>query len=140
MSRHFFNRIYKNSLLIFILIGGLGSVTNLLVFSVFISFGVTTAAIAAYIVAVSQNYVLNQFWNFHAFGNKTITTRRYLKYFSVNLFGLLVNLTVLHWILLNLPGTQNVIAQFVGILSAAVFNYLGARFIVFSAKKYVDKW
>ena len=78
--------LYKNSLVRFLIVGGLGTLINLVVFFIFADiFGKekNIASIIAFVVAVTQNYVLNHTWSFKKHISTPMSLKTYIKYFSV---------------------------------------------------------
>jgi putative flippase GtrA len=134
--------VIEDSLLRFLIVGGLGIFTNLLVFDltifIFQSYSNVSSLIAsdvgsvlAFFIASIQNYILNHLWSFKADVNYGINFKSYFKYLVVNLGGLLINLGMLDLILYLFPSCPQEIAQLIGILLAFIFNYIGSKFFVF---------
>jgi len=118
----------------FSIVGGLGVLTNLACFFVMVDVGGLSpfaGAIAAFAVAVTQNYVLNQLWTFGDRGVSRLTALRYAKFVAYSLLGLGVNLTIL-WLLVRIHDFElMVIPQFVGILGGTLVNFTASRWIIF---------
>ena len=120
--------------------GLLGSVTNLLFFFLSADYyaflPVNVAAILAFIVAGSQNYIINSLWSFRSPGG--LSWGRWLKFLLFSVVGLGANLIVLN-ILLLLPAFSLLdfgksLAQFFGILAGMVFNFIASKYYVFAQK------
>lgn len=124
--------------------GLLGSVTNLLFFFLSADYyaflPVNIAAILAFIVAGSQNYIFNSLWSFRSPGGLSVglSWSRWLKFLLFSVVGLGANLIVLN-ILLLLPAFSSLdfgksLAQFFGILAGMVFNFIASKYYVFAQK------
>ncbi len=123
----------------FSITGGLGTITNLLIFYILcdrLNLSTNIGAIISFSIAVTQNYIINHFWSFKEYSkNNKITFLSYIKFVAVSLFGLAINLAVLNLILLLFKLPLKVIAQVIGILAGFILNYLGAKLFVFTKKK-----
>ena len=128
--------------------GLLGSVTNLLFFFLSADYyaflPVNVTAILAFIVAGSQNYIINSLWSFRSPGGLSggssigLSWGRWLKFLLFSVVGLGANLIVLN-ILLLLPAFSSLdfgksLAQFFGILAGMVFNFIASKYYVFAQK------
>jgi len=133
------NKIYSSKFLRFAVTGGLGTVTNLIVFfliSDLWALNSNIGSILAFIIAVTQNYFINHLWTFEEYGKSNgISWKDYLKFSGVSIFGLVINLIVLNLILYFFTLPLKVIAQAFGILTGFIFNYFGSRIFVFTMKK-----
>lgn len=114
-------------------VGALGAVTNLLVYSilVFLDFNYNIAAFAAFVVAVTQNFLLNKRWTFKDHDKNV--RNRFAKYFVLNFVSFLLNLAILNLIIYYF-GTEKVVqiaAQVVGIIGAMGLNFAGSHIVVF---------
>jgi putative flippase GtrA len=116
------------------LVGIIGSITNLLIFFIvadLLGWNETLSAIVSFSVAVSQNYLLNNYWTYKA-ENKKRSMRQYIHFVCVSLLGLFINLLVLKLVLTIYPNLKWVtIAQMIGIGAAFGVNFLGSHFFVF---------
>ena len=129
------NKFFNNTLFRFLLIGGLGLILNLIIFFVLadiLKINHNLASIAAFFFAVSQNYLLNHLWSFKKIFSYPLSFSAYLKYFSVNLLGLAVNLIILNMLIYIFNPNLKISYQFLGIVAGTLFNYLGAKYFVFS--------
>lgn len=116
-------------------VGMLGSATNLVIFFIFVDlfqFPKNIIAIICFIIAASQNYLLNHLWTFneHIEGEKP-SLQRYLKFLLTSVIGLLINLTVLNIITIFIELPFSTIAQGIGILAGMIFNFIGSKLFVF---------
>lgn len=127
--------LYENSLLRFLFIGLLGTITNILIFFILadsININANLVSIIAFCIAVTQNYILNHSWSFKKYVNYSLNLRSYLRYVYVNIFGLIANLIVLNLILIEFQPSLKVIAQLLGIIVGTVFNYILSKVYVFT--------
>ena len=118
----------------FATVGGLGTVSNLIVFFALVDiYGVAplVGATIAFAVAVSQNYALNDLWNFKPEGQNRIEGRRYLKFVFFSGLALGVNLVVLQSLISQFDFPVLVIPQAIGILAATALNFLTSRLVTF---------
>jgi len=128
-------KAYKSKFFRFCLTGGLGTITNLLIFFLIcdiLKLPSNFGAIVAFIFAVTQNYFINHFWSFSEYSKiNKVSLKDYLKFVSVSLIGLGINLVILNLILYFFKVPYKVVAQAIGILFGLMFNYLGASKLVF---------
>jgi putative flippase GtrA len=121
----------------FAVIGGLGTVTNLVLFALLVDFlhgPAVPAAILCYLVAATQNYFLNHFWTFRE-ANSWRAPRilhGWGKFLLGSLVGLAINLVVLKVCLGFFPYAT--VAQFLGILAALGVNFYIAKRFVFESR------
>ena len=114
-------------------VGALGAVTNLAIYStlIFIDVNYNLAAVAAFAVAVTQNFLLNKRWTFR---DHDVTVKyRFAKYFVLNFLSFLLNLAILN-LVIYLFGTEKMIqiaAQILGIMGAMLTNFAGSHIVVF---------
>jgi len=94
------------------------------------------AALFAFATAVSWNYVFNRVWSFES-GRSAPIPRSYAFFVSVSLGGLAVRIGVMH-LLIAYAGMGvspwYILASFVGIGAATVFNFLGSRYVAFKSR------
>ncbi|MGL1892730.1 MAG: GtrA family protein [Spirochaetaceae bacterium] len=126
--------IFKR-LISFGLVGSLGLITNLIIFYIIADrymLDKNIAAIICFIIAVSQNYIINTLWTYKG---ASLTFVRYVKFVSVSLVGLLINLIVLNLLLTVFPNIPyKTIPQGIGILTAFLINFTASHLFVFSKK------
>jgi putative flippase GtrA len=113
-------------------VGASGYVVNLAVYSALLKgAGVhyRTAAVLAFCVAVTNNFLLNRYWTFDAKdGNAGFQAARFL---VVSLFALAFNLIVLE-LLVSVADLPKIPAQAIAILAATPLNFLGNKLWSFS--------
>lgn len=114
-------------------VGATGYVINLAVYSTLVEIAdlhYVPAAILAFCVAVTNNFVLNRHWTFDASaGRATFQAPRFL---VVSLLALLFNLIVLE-LLVGVAGVHKIGGQAAAILAATPFNFIGNKLWSFSA-------
>ena len=119
----------------FAMVGGLGTVTNLIVFFVLVDFSGAMpwwlGTIIAFGVAVAQNYALNELWTFNPNGRNRVQGRRFLKFLLFSTMALGVNLLVTQELISRFEFPMLVIPQAVGILAATALNFLTSRLVTF---------
>lgn len=114
------------------LVGGTGYLVNLAVFAVlFDSLGAhyAVAAVAAFCVAVSNNFFWNRHWTFAAGdGHRGFQAARF---FAVSIFALLINLVVLEALVAG-TSLRALSAQAIAVAVAMPFNFLGNKLWTFA--------
>jgi dolichol-phosphate mannosyltransferase len=119
-------------LLKFGIVGGSGYLINLAVFAVLAdNLGVhhSVAAIAAFCVAVSNNFLWNRYWTFGP-GNGTAGFQA-ARFFAVSLASLVLNLAVLE-VLIAAASMGDLSAQAIAVAIAMPFNFLGNKLWTFA--------
>ncbi len=118
----------------FAMVGGLGTVTNLVIFFILVDrLGNTPifGALAAFGVAVTQNYIFNELWTFNDAGHNKISRPRFTKFIIFSSLALGANLLVLEFLIANFEFPYYVIPQAAGIMAATLLNYATSRLITF---------
>jgi len=99
-----------------------------------LSFDPRFAAVFAFFAAVSWNYIFNRIWTFET-GKSTKLAHSYISFVTVCLLGLGIRIGVMH-LLIEYAGMGKspwyILASFLGIVSATIFNFLGSKYIAFS--------
>ena len=112
-----------HQLLRFCVVGASGYLVNLVVFSLLVhaaDWHYIAAGVGAFVVAWTNNFVLNKFWTFQRHGLST--TQQGARYLAVSLVALGLNLIVLE--VLVSAGSPEVPAQAVAIASVMPVNFL----------------
>lgn len=92
------------------------------------------AAVFAFFAAVTSNYLLNRTWTFET-AKFTKVTYSYFSFVTVCLLGLGIRIGVMHLLIEYTEMGENpwyILASFLGIVSATIFNFLGSKYIGFS--------
>ena len=118
----------------FAMVGGAGTITNLIVFFLLVDMWGTVWQLGqtiAFLIAVSQNYALNELWTFNAEGRNRIRGRRYAKFALFSALALCVNLGVLQLLISRFSFPILVIPQAIGILAATAVNFVTSPMLTF---------
>jgi putative flippase GtrA len=118
-------------LLKFGLVGGSGYLINLAVFAVLAGLGVhhVLAAIGAFCVAVTNNFILNRYWTFGP--GEGPAHFQAARFFTVSLASLGLNIAVLE-LLISSHTTGELTAQAIAVAVAMPFNFLGNKLWTFT--------
>jgi len=123
----------------FAITGGLGSITNLLIFFLLADLSklpVIPVSIICFIIAGTQNYFLNHLWSFRAYTGKTpVSVIKWLTFLSGSSLGLAINIGVMYTVVSNFTLPWKFIAQACGIAAGMVSNFLISKFVIFREKK-----
>jgi len=118
----------------FAVVGGSGYVVNLIVFSLLT--GLTDvnhllAAVGAFVVAVTNNFLLNRHWTFRRQGStESHAGFQAARFFTVSLVGLGVNLVVLE-LLISAAGLPELASQAIAVAVATPVNFIGNKLWTF---------
>jgi len=122
--------------------GGLGTVTNLLLFFIFvdrIGLPEIPVSIGCFIIAGTQNYVINHKWTFlNSTEDSVVSVKKWLVFLSVSLLGLLVNIIVMQFVIMHSDLPYKVIAQACGIAAGMAINFTFSKFFVFKKQEGVS--
>lgn len=119
-------------LLKFGVVGGSGYLINLAVFAVLAgSFGIhhTLAAVGAFCVAVSSNFLWNRYWTFGP-GDGPAGFQA-ARFFAVSVASLIINLVVLEALVAG-ASMGELTAQAIAVAVAMPFNFLGNKLWTFA--------
>ncbi|HET9154700.1 MAG TPA: GtrA family protein [Solirubrobacterales bacterium] len=118
-------------LLKFGLVGGVGYLINLAVFAVLTGLGVhhVIAAIGAFCVAVTNNFLLNRHWTFEP--GEGPAHFQAARFFTVSLASLGLNIAVLELLISN-HLTGELTSQAIAVAVAMPFNFLGNKLWTFN--------
>jgi dolichol-phosphate mannosyltransferase len=113
------------------LVGGSGYLINLAVFALLVGLGIhhVVAAIGAFCVAVTNNFVLNRYWTFGP--GEGPAHFQAARFFAVSLASLGLNLAVLE-LLISHHITGELAAQAIAVAVAMPFNFLGNKLWTFA--------
>jgi len=119
--------------------GGLGTVTNLLLFFLFadkIGLHEIPVSIGCFVVAGTQNYIINHKWSFaYNTGTSKLSVTKWLLFFGASLAGLALNLLVMKAVLFYWNPPYKVIAQGAGIAAGMLVNFGISKVLVFGERK-----
>jgi putative flippase GtrA len=118
-------------LLKFGIVGGSGYLLNLAVFAALVSLGIhhTIAAIGAFGVAVTNNFLWNRYWTFGP--GEGPAHFQAARFFAVSLASLGLNLAVLELLVAN-HVVGELSAQAIAVAVAMPFNFLGNKLWTFA--------
>lgn len=122
----------------FCVTGGLGTVTNLLLFYFFadkLSFPDIPVNIGCFIIAGTQNYFINHLWTFKGQCGQKPSFKKWFTFMSSSIIGFLVNLGVYILLIRLAAWPYKVIPQAIGILSGMIVNYIFSNYFVFASSK-----
>jgi putative flippase GtrA len=132
------NALFRTSLSRFLAVGALGSILNLTVFFILadkLGVNYNIASLIAFVLAVTQNYTINEAWSFSGGAKFAFHGWRYLTYVGGNAVGFILNIGILNAFFLLGPWRYKVLAQAISIVFVTIFNYFWARSVVFSRKR-----
>lgn len=92
------------------------------------------AAIFAFFAAVCWNYTFDRIWTFD-FGRTTEISYSYIAFVTICLVGLGIRIGVMHLLIEYTQMGERpwyILASFLGILAATIFNFFGSKYIAFS--------
>jgi dolichol-phosphate mannosyltransferase len=118
----------------FAVVGGSGYVVNLIVFTLLnggAGINHLLAAVGAFVVAVTNNFLLNRHWTFRHQGSKESHAGfQAARFFTVSLVGLGVNLVVLA-LLVDGWGMPELPSQAIAVAVATPVNFIGNKLWTF---------
>jgi putative flippase GtrA len=116
------------------LVGGIGFVVNLAVYTLFVhGVGVEyrVASIVAWLVAVANNFVLNRHWTFEA--RDGLAHRQAMRFLLVSLVTEIISLLALT-LLVESGGMSKVPAQAIAVAAATPLSFLGNKLWSFRSR------
>ena len=119
-------------LLKFGLVGGSGYLINLAVFAILdgsLGFNHVLAAIGAFVVAVTNNFLWNRYWTFGP--GEGPAHFQAARFFAVSLASLGLNIAILQ-LLVSQHLTGELTAQAIAVAAAMPFNFLGNKLWAFA--------
>jgi putative flippase GtrA len=119
----------------FCVTGGLGTLTNLIIFFVFsdmLYFPEIPVSIVCFFIAGTQNYIINHKWSFVLkMQNTPLSLTKWCLFLSASFLGLVVNIAVMTIIVLNFNLPYKFIAQACGIVCGMMINFYMSKLIIF---------
>jgi len=114
----------------FCVVGSLGTITNLLILyglTEFANIWYIFSAVVAFVIAATQNFILNKIWTFKDRRNgKAFVAKQWTKFFTISILSLGINLIVLYT-LVEFFGVWYIFAQILATLVALSVNFLGNK-------------
>jgi putative flippase GtrA len=119
----------------FCVVGGIGYVINLAVYTALLHAGLhyIVAAICSFVVAATSNYFLNRLWTFH--DRRGHVGVQGAKFLLVSAASLGANLIVLHVLIRAGFDQHKTVAQAIAIVVVTPMNFLGNRLWSFRHRK-----
>jgi dolichol-phosphate mannosyltransferase len=119
----------------FLVVGGMGTVVNLIVLTLAVHLGVPArpAVACAILVAMTFNFQLNRRFSF-SFAKGGRWWPQYLRFVGASSFGALINFLLTLGVMTRFPRVAPQLAALVGIGFATGVNFLATRYLVFRAK------
>jgi dolichol-phosphate mannosyltransferase len=123
-----------SQLMQFLVVGGLGTVVNLVTLTLFIALRVPTrwAVGGAIFAAMTSNFVLNRRFSF-SYARRGSWWPQYLRFVSASSAAALVNYVVTLSILARVPAAAPQLAALLGIAAGTGLNFAASRYLVFNA-------
>ena len=119
--------------------GGLGTITNLLIFFLFVdvlNFPEIPISIICFIIAGTQNYFINHLWSFKEQMEKVpVSISKWAAFLFGSLLGLIINITVMKIVINSFDLPYKFIAQACGIAAGMVINFIISKLIIFRKKE-----
>ena len=122
----------------FCLVGGTGYLVNLTVFAVcvhLLDLHHLVAATAAFVVAVTNNFLWNRYWTFRV--QRARAGFQAARFFTVSVLAFLFAATVLE-LLVSVAGVPELPAQAISIVAATPLNFIGNKMWSFSLALHRD--
>jgi dolichol-phosphate mannosyltransferase len=118
--------------------GGLGTVTNLVLFFLFADkagLPEIPVSIGCFLVAGTQNYIINHKWSFaNNIRDSKVSVKKWVLFLGASIAGLLVNIAVMKCMLMNFNLPYKFIAQAYGIAAGMFINFILSKFVIFRSK------
>jgi len=119
--------------------GGLGTITNLLLFFLFadkIGLHEIPVSISCFLIAGTQNYIIHHKWSFRkATAQSKPSLGKWAFFIGASLVGLGINLLVMKAVVTYWMPPYKVIAQAAGIAAGMLVNFAISKYIVFKNKR-----
>ncbi len=131
----FFKKRGVKQFIKFGLIGGVGTVINLLIlytFTEYLGFYYMFSAIIAFMVGATINFIMNKKWTFLERVREDFLIK-YSKYFFVSIVALLGNLLILY-ILTEFVGIYYILSQFLAASASLIVNFFVSKKWIFKTK------
>ena len=118
----------------FLLVGGLGTLVNILALTAFLKFELPTriAIAAAILVSMCFNFGLNRRFSFSA-ARQRAWPRQFVKFIAASSIGAAINYAVTVLFHARAPGVPLKTAALLGIAVGTGFNFVASRYLVFRA-------
>jgi dolichol-phosphate mannosyltransferase len=122
----------------FCVTGALGTITNLFIFFICVdlfSLPEIPISILCFLVAATQNYLINHKWSFKKNTAATsLSVKKWLLFTGASLLGLAINITVMKMLISSFMLPYKSIAQACGIAAGMLVNFIMSKLLVFKEK------
>jgi putative flippase GtrA len=119
----------------FAVTGGLGTVTNLVIFFMLADkagLAEIPVSVGCFVIAAGQNYIINHKWSFkQTTAAEGLSVKKWLQFTAGSLAGLAVNLAVMQFMLSAMALPFKSIAQACGIAAGMLLNFGFSKFLIF---------
>jgi dolichol-phosphate mannosyltransferase len=123
----------------FAITGGLGSITNLVIFFLGadkLKLPEIPVSVFCFLIAATQNYAVNHKWSFKTnTARESLSFKKWARFICVSLLGLAVNILVMKAILSHYVLPFKFIAQACGIAAGMMVNFILSKFLVFKQQQ-----
>ena len=129
------SKAFLNQLIKFVIVGAIGTLVNisvLFLLTKFFNILYLISEVIGFTLSTLSNYILNKIWTFEE-NIQVKIIRKYIQYFIVCLFSLILNLVVL-FLLVEVFDFWYISAEFVAIMVTFAINFTGSKFWIFRAK------
>ena len=127
----------------FALTGGLGAVTNLIIFFICVDIAgldPVLTSIGCFFIAGTQNYIINHKWSFRQnIPTEPLSFKRLCLFLGGALLGYLVNISTMRFMISQFVLPWKTIAQACGIITGMFFYFVVSKFIIFRKKKIIKE-
>ena len=126
----------------FLVTGGLGTITNLLIFFICVDLfelNPVFISIICFIIAGTQNYIFNHKWSFKQnTSNEPLSIKKLLMFLCGSLLGYFANISVMSLMISQLTLPLKTIAQGCGILTGMFINFAISKLVIFKKKNKIN--
>ena len=123
----------------FAVTGGLGTITNVSIFFLLVDklmMPEIPVSIACFLIAVTQNYIINQKWSFRQnTGKSRLSFNKWGAFTAGSLIGLGVNIIILKFLISSFELPYKFIAQLAGIAMGMIVNFFISKNIIFKNQR-----
>ena len=123
----------------FFITGGLGTITNLLIFFLCVDLfemNHIIISIMCFIIAGTQNYILNHKWSFRQnISNEHLSLKKWLMFLFGSLIGYIANISIMSLMISQFVLPWKTIAQACGIAIGMFINFTISKMFIFKKRK-----
>jgi putative flippase GtrA len=119
--------------------GGLGTITNVSIFFLLadkINLPEIPVSIICFLIAVTQNYIINQKWSFRQNPDENkLSLKKWCAFITASLLGLFINIVVMKLAITCFELPYKFTAQLAGIFAGMTVNFFISKNLVFKGEK-----